>query len=54
LGNIRKQKEKSFPGLAHAKCPMGCIAMLKKSLGEKRYVPMKNKENNYRYHYTNY
>jgi hypothetical protein len=50
LRDVRKQKEKSFPGLAHAKCAVCCIAVLKKSLGKKRDVPMKYKENNYGYH----
>jgi hypothetical protein len=51
LGNIGKYKEKFFPGFIHAKRPVGCITMLKKCLGEKRNIPMKDEKDNYCDHY---
>jgi hypothetical protein len=50
LGNIREDKEKTFPEFIHGKRFVRCIPVLKKSLAEKRPVPVKYKKNKDRYH----
>lgn len=46
LCDIGKDKEKPFPGPAHGKGAVGGVAVLKKSLGKQRQVPMGDKKDN--------
>ena len=50
LRNKRYDKEELLPGRAHAERFMRSITVQKKSLGEKRQIPMKDKKDNDRYH----
>jgi len=50
LCDIGINKEEFFPTLAHGKCPVSCIPMVKKRLCKKRQIPVENEEKKNDYH----